>query len=300
MTKYNTWKEDAAAAECPQKPRASYAPKSAMEDANGLSISTVMEQHPVLSAAEEKALMGRKGTSGWPQAKDKLVLHNLRLVASIARKYDWMDGYSFEDIVSHGVIGLMAAIDRFNPDAGTKLSTYATYWIHQEIRDEMLYKRGQVRSPAYLEKMTAKVKRCCANLAAEGMDNPSDRLLSKLTGIPESKVRQIRNTRTDVVSMDAPVSGEDGMQVGDQISSGASVEDEAVSRATLIDVAAAIRKLKPIEQQVVMMRFGFVGGKPMTLEQCAEATGYTAEGCRKIQKAAISKLKADFREKKKP
>lgn len=141
MAKNN--KEDAAVAKCTVKPRSSYTPKIAKEDANGLSISAVMDQYPVLSAAEEKALVIKKWTSEWPQAKDKLVLHNLKLVSSIARKYNWMDETSFDDIVSHGVIGLMTAINRFDPNAGTKLSTYATYWITQEIREGLLYKQGQ-------------------------------------------------------------------------------------------------------------------------------------------------------------
>lgn len=295
MAKNN--KEDAASAKCTAKPRASYTPKSAKEDANRLSISALMDQYPVLSAAEEKALVSKKGTSEWPQAKDKLVLHNLKLVSSIARKYDWMDGCSFDDIVSHGVIGLMTAIDRFDPNAGTKLSTYATYWITQEIRNGLLYKRGQVRTPAYLEKMAAKVKRCCADLAREGETSPSDKLLSQCTGIPEDKVHKIRNACTGVMSMDTLISEAGGMQVGDRISSTANVEKEAMEKVTLADVTVAIKKLKPIEQQVVMMRFGFIDGIPMTLEQCAKETGYSTEGCRQIQASAIRKLQADYKER---
>lgn len=80
-------------------------------------------------------------------------------------------------------------------------------------------------------------------------------------------------------------------------SSTTNVEKEAVEKVTLSDVAAAIKKLEPIEQQVVMMRFGFIDGTPMTLEQCAKETGYSAEGCRRIQASAIRKLQADYKER---
>ncbi len=282
------------------KPGSSRVPKSSREEANRLSVKAIMDQYPVLSAAEEKELVSRKGTGQWPQAKEQLVLHNLRLVASIARKYDWMDEYSFDDIVSHGVIGLMAAIDRFDPRAGTKLATYATHWILQEIRDSLLYKRGQVKRPAYLEKMAAKLRRCYSELARDGDSSPSDQLLSQRTGIPERKVREIMDIYgKNAISMNAGVGDAEDAQVGDMIPSNVNVEDEAVRKITLMDIAEAVKKLKPIEQQIIMMRFGFVDGSPMTLEQCAEETGYSIEGCRQVQETAIRKLQADYRETKK-
>lgn len=281
------------------RPGASCMPKSSREEANRLSVDAIMDQYPILSAAEEKELVSRKGTSQWPQAKEQLVLHNLRLVASIARKYDWMDEYSFDDIVSHGVIGLMEAIDRFDPQVGTKLATYATYWIFQEIRDGLLYRRGQVKKPAYLEKMAAKLKRCCSELARDGDSSPSDQLLSQRTGIPERKVREIMDIYgKNVISMNADIGDAGDAQVGDMVPSNVNVEDEAVRKITLMDVAEAVKKLKPIEQQVIMMRFGFVGGSPMTLEQCSEKTGYSVEGCRQVQETAIRKLQADYKKTK--
>ena len=279
---------------------ASCMPKSSREEANRLSVDAIMGQYPPLSTAEEKELVSRKGTSRWPQAKEQLVLHNLRLVASIARKYDLMDEYSFDDIMSHGVIGLMAAIDRFDPQAGTKLATYATYWILQEIRDNLLYKRGQVKRPAYLEKMAVKLKRCYSELARDGEASPSDQLLSQRTGIPERKVREIMDIYgKNTISMNAGIGDMGDAQIGDMVPSNLNVEDEAVRKITLMDIAEAIKKLKPIEQQVIMMRFGFVGGYPMTLEQCAEETGYSVEGCRLVQKTAIRKLQADYWETRK-
>lgn len=279
--------------------KSSLMPRSSGEDVNSLSVGAIIDSYPMLSAAETRKLISQKGTRQWPQAKEQLVLGNLRLVASIARKYDWMEEYSFDDIVSHGVIGLMAAIDRFDPQMGAKLSTYATYWILQEIRNGLLYRRGQIKNPTYLEKMAAKVKRCRADLEKEGETNPSDELLAQRAGITKAKIKKIRYTYQDVVSMNAEIGDANDMQLGDLIPSNASVEDRVLTKVTLMDVAESIKKLRPIEQQVIMMRFGFVGGTPMTLEECAKETGYTAEGCRQVQETAIRKLQADYLEKQK-
>jgi len=293
--------EKAAMAEDTAKTKSDRMSQGSREYVNELSFNSIINQYPMLSAKEEKDLIRKKESEDWPTAKEKLVLGNLRLVASIAKKYDWMDGCSFDDIVSHGVIGLMKAIDRFDPKAGTKLSTYGSYWIQQEIRDELLYKRGQIRSPAYLEKMATRLKRCQTELAREGITDPSVEMLSERTGIPEKKVSKIMNTcNMGVISMDTPVgSDKEDLRIGDVIPSRDSVEDEAVKKITLLDVADAIKKLKPIEQIVIMMRFGFIDGKPITLEQCAKETGYSSEGCRHIQESAIRKLQADYKDKKK-
>lgn len=272
----------------------SHAPRSSRADVNGISTSAMISSCPMLSAAETSRLLSLKGTAQWPQAKEQLVLGNLRLVASIARRYDWMDGCSFDDIVSHGVIGLMTALDRFDPKTGLKLSTYATHWILQEIRDGLLYKRSQLKNPAYLEKMVARVKRCRSDLEKEGETNPSDELLAQRTGIPKAKVTKIRHIYKDVVSMNTEIGHADDMQLGDLIPSSVSVEDNALTKITLMDIAESIKKLRPIEQQVIMMRFGFINGTPMTLEECAKETGYTAEGCRYVQETAIRKLQADY------
>lgn len=272
----------------------SHAPCGSRADVNGISTSAMINSCPMLSAAETSRLLSLKGTAQWPQAKEQLVLGNLRLVASIARRYDWMDGCSFDDIVSHGVIGLMTALDRFDPKTGLKLSTYATHWILQEIRDGLLYKRSQLKNPAYLEKMVARVKRCRSDLEKEGETNPSDELLAQRTGIPKSKVTKIRHIYKDVVSMNTEIGHANDMQLGDLIPSNVSVEDNALTKMTLMDIAESIKKLRPVEQQVIMMRFGFINGTPMTLEECAKETGYTAEGCRYVQETAIRKLQADY------
>lgn len=267
-----------------------------IEHGNGLSFSTIINESPMLSEKEQTELLGRKGTSEWPAAREKLVLSNLRLVTSIAKKYAWMDGCSFDDIMSHGVIGLMKALDRFDPEAGAKLSTYGTKWIKQEIRDELLYKRGQIRNPAYMEKLITKMKRCQEEFSHEGVRNPAVWMLAERMGLPEKKVQQLLDvSKMGLVSMDAPVGDEvNASTIESMIPSAKSVEDEAVEKITLNDVAAAIRKLKPIEQKVIMMRFGFIGGRPMTLEECARETGYSLEGCRHIQQAAVRKLQEDY------
>jgi len=265
-------------------------------DANGLSFSSIMNQYPMLSPKQEKELINKKGTAEWPEAKEKLLLSNLRLVKNIERRYEWIDGCSLDDVVSHGVIGMMKAIDRFDPNEGTRLSTYGTQWILQEIRDELLYKKGQIRNPAYMEKLVARLKRCRTELEQEGIPNPSLGLLSERTGIPMKNIHKvIAVCNMDMISMEAAVSSDtDDLVVGDALTSGESIEDKAVENLTLLDVAKAIKKLKPIEQKIIMMRFGFIDGKPMTFAQCAKETGHSEENCRWISEEAIKKLQADY------
>ncbi len=268
---------------------------------NSLTFRSIINQYPVLSLKEERALIGKKGTKEWPKAKDKLVLSNLRLVVSIARRYAWIDGCSFDDVMSHGVIGLMKALDRFDPKEGVRFSTYGTQWILQEIRDGLLYKKGQIRSPAYMEKLVARLKKCRAELAQEGIPDPSAELLSERTGLSIKNIHKISAvSNMDMISMEASVgSDKDDLVVGDTLTSWENIEDEAVRKITLMDVAEAIKKLGSIEQKIIMMRFGFIDGETMTFEQCAKATGYSPESCRRINKGAIKKLQADYMEKKK-
>ena len=147
-----------------------------------------------------------------------------------------------------------------------------------------------------MEKLVARLKRCRAELAQEGVSNPSMELLSERTGIPMKNIHKvIAVCNMDMISMEASVSSDnDDLVVGDALTSGESIEDEAVNNVTLLDVAEAIRKLEPLEQKIIMMRFGFIDGKPMTFEQCAKETGYSAESCRRFSEAAIKKLQADY------
>ncbi len=298
MAACNTkWTAKAADTAKSAKTESTSMPQGSKEHDSRLSFSSIINQNPMLSSDEKKELINKRGTAEWPAAKKKLVLGNLRLVASIAKEYAWIDGCSFDDVMSHGVIGLMKALDRFDLEAGTKFSTYGSKWIRQEIRDELLYKRGIIRIPAYMEKLITKFKKCKAELFQEGIWNPTVEMLSQRMRIPEKKVQQLLEIcEMSIISLDA---SSDSFLISDMVSSTSRMEDEAVEKITLKDVTKAIKKLKPIEQKVILMRFGFIDGEPMTLEQCAREIGYSIEGCRQIQESAIQKLQADYKDRKK-
>ncbi len=295
MTACNA-KGEAKTADTAKSTRSKYTDTSQniKEHDSNLSFRSIISQNPMLSSEEKKELINKKETEEWPEARKKLVLGNLRLVASIAKEYVWMDDCSFDDIMSHGVIGLMKALDHFDLEADTKFSTYGTKWIRQEIRDGLLYKRGIIRTPAYMEKLITKFKKSKDEFIQKGIGNPSVAMLSEQMGVPEKKIQQILEIcKISTISLDELVnSGSDSILLGDTLF--ANAEDEAVEKITLKDVAKAMKKLKPVEQKVIMMRFGFMNGEPMTLEQCARETGYSIEGCRHIQETAIQKLQADY------
>lgn len=271
-------------------------------DERGISYRFIINQSSLLSWEETQELLSKKGTPEWPAAREELILSNLKLIISIAKKYVWIDGYSWDDVISYGVIGLMKAIDRYDPKIGTKLSTYVVYWINAAIWNELLYKKGLIRNPAHMEKLVAKMDKYQKETEKKTGRKLSVEDLSKLMKLPEKKIRFILELHNrNMESLDAPAYAADscgvndsGFLAGDTVHSKDDVEDEAVRRVTLAEIMAAIKKLKPNEQKVIMLKFGFVGGEPMSMEQCSKKLGCSEETARRNLKAAIRKLQAVY------
>ncbi len=275
-------------------------PKSPDDDP-GLSFRSIINRNPILSHEEIQELFNMKGTPEWPAAREKLVLSNLRLVVKVASKYVFREICSLDDVVSYGVIGLIKAIDRFDIKAGTRLSTYAVYWIEETICSELIYKKDLIRLPDYVHKLAIKLDKILKASERDTGSKPSMETLAKLMGLPESKVQFIMNLRhRDTFSLDAPVSDDrtdtdtSDLVFGEAIPSEQDVEEEAVKRVSLSDIMSAVKKLEPFEQRVIMLRFGFVGGEPMSLRQCAKELGCSDETVRRTANAAIQKLQHDY------
>lgn len=275
-------------------------------DTAGISFREIINQNPMLSPDESRALIKKKGTAEWPAAREKLILGNLKLVVSVAKKYAWLDGCSMDDIVSHGIIGMMKALDRYDPTVETTVATYAVYWIEASINDELLYQQSLIRNPAYVEKLLLKLGQYQRQVFLETGAKASVAALAKMMEMPEEKVHyllklQHRNVASldDSVGASAKVQvrdsdGEDDLFISEVVPSAVSVEEEVVRRITLRQVTAAIRKLKPFEQKVIALRFGFVGGEPLTLQQCAKKLDCSDESIRRALASAIRKLQDDY------
>lgn len=271
-------------------------------DTAGLSYREIINQNPTLTPEESKELIKKKGTAEWPAARERLILGNLKLVVSIAKRYVWMNGCSMDDIMSHGIIGLMKALDRYDPDAGTQVSTYAVYWIEASINDELRYQQCLIRNPAYVEKLILKLGQYQRQIFLETGARASVEVLAKMMEMPEEKIHYLLKLQhRDVASLDDAVGvsaktrdGDDDLFIGEIVPSAINVEDEVVKRLTLKQVTAAIRKLKPFEQKVIALRFGFVGGEPLTLQQCAKKLDCSDERIRRALTSAIRKLQDDY------
>lgn len=260
-------------------------------------LTKIINQYPLLTASEERELLAKKGTEQWDDAREKLVLSNLRLIASVASSYGWIeecDG-DFEDILMHGIIGFMIALERFKLEKESKLSTYATYWINQEIQNGLVNKRGRIKLPQNIRQTAGVLWRAEARLLQDGVQHPTYQMLSEETGIPLKRVRTVMDAVSIMVtSMNTPVGEDDGDEFGDFIGSPVCVEDEALKHVLTEKLLRSVAELPETERRVILMRYGFEDGYPKTLEECSMATGLSCESCRKIQLKAEMKLKKNM------
>lgn len=246
---------------------------------------------PLLTQEQELRLAARCA-EGDKDAKDTLITSNLRLVVSVAKRFNGK-GMSFGDIIQEGNIGLMRAVDKYDHTKGFRFSTYATWWIRQAIVRALADKAFDIRIPVHMWDMVNKVRRERARLMKELEREPSLEEYSETLGLPEDRVKEILNITKTVVSLDTPVGEEEDTTIGDFIpDDAAEAPDEAVSKSMLNGIVIELLDtLTQREAMVIKMRFGFVDGRSYTLEEVGERLGVTRERVRQIEAKAIRKLR---------
>ena len=245
--------------------------------------------YPLLTSEEEIAL-GQRSLMGDKSAKDQLTCHNLRLVVSMAKRYRG-NGLDMLDLVQEGSLGLMKAVDKFDPSMGYRLSTYAVWWIKQNI-ERALGSVKIIRLPVYMTELIKKYKRVSAAFAAKNKREPTEDELMKLMGISRKKVKEVLFNLVEVSSLDVPVGEKDEDTVGSFVPSDEKTPEQIlVERAYYQEVRDVLKVLTPRENKVVRMRMGFVGGEPYTLEKTGAALGITRERVRQIEAKALKKLR---------
>ena len=247
---------------------------------------------PLLTIAEEITL-ARRIRRGDKAARDHMISANLRLVVKIAMDYKDF-GLPLLDLISEGNIGLIKAVERFDPRKGGKLSTYAAWWIKQSIKRALANQSKTIRLPVHLVDKISKMRRTAMKLTEELGREPTDEELAIELQIPTSKVAHLKSVSVRPASLDAPV-GEDG----DSATFGEIVgDDNAINpydglrdKNQNSDLHAMVESLDEREAEIIKLRFGLDGKDELTLEEVGKKFHVTRERIRQLEYLALSKMR---------
>lgn len=245
-----------------------------------------------LLTAIEEVTLARKVRDGDIEAKKQLMTANLRLVVSIAKKYIGR-GLSFLDLIQEGNLGLVRAVDKFDPERGFKFSTYATWWIRQAITRAIADQARTIRIPVHMVETINKFTHTQRRLVQELGREPLPEEIAAEVGMDLKKVKHIMKISQDIVSLDAPVGSEEDSNLGDFIEDVNSVSpDEATNRQVLKEnIHDILQYLTPREKKIIKMRYGLGDGVGHTLEQVGREFGVTRERIRQIEAKVLQKLR---------
>jgi len=244
----------------------------------------------LLTPAEERELARRKDL-GDDDAKRRLIECNLRLVMSITRNYT-RAGVPLLDLIQEGNLGLIRAVEKFDYTLGYKLSTYATWWIRQSISRALAEQGRTIRLPVHVADQVRRVTRARRVLGQKLNRDPSVDEIAKEADFTPKRVQELLELVQDHVSLETPV-GDGESMMGDLIEdhNASAPEAETSDKLRSSELAEAIARLKPRQQQVLVERFGLNGGKPKTLEEVGKILGITRERVRQLETRALRELR---------
>lgn len=251
-----------------------------------------IEKIPLLDRDEEYklAVMAKKGDS---YARNRLVESNLRFVVSIAKQYQ-NRGLPLSDLISEGNIGLLTAMDKFEPEKGYHFISYAVWWIRQSILKAIGEKSRMIRLPMNRTADLVQILQAKTNLEENGYNDASIEDIAADCGMTKDQVLEVMQMSREVSSLDAPVGAEEDSSFGDFIESDLQKPDEVVMDEALKEsVKRILDTLPERERGIIALRFGLEGKKPMSLKEVGELYNLTKERIRQIEKKVLGQLSED-------
>ena len=255
---------------------------------------------PMISHEEEYEL-ALKAQQGDKNAREKLINSNLRFVVTVAKKYQGQ-GLPLEDLINEGNIGLLTAIDKFEPDKGYHFISYAVWWIRQSIMKAVCEKSRAVRLPLNRANELFQIQKIQKALIHDsGSTDVSVEEIADASGLEADLVKDLLAVSREMVSFDAPVASKGELsdsKVGDFIEDEKlGPEEEVINKSLKNDIESLLSTLTDKEREIIIMRFGLYDVKPMSLKEIGDQYGLTKERIRQIEKRAIEKMRMPNRYK---
>jgi RNA polymerase primary sigma factor len=242
---------------------------------------------------KEEIDLSKRAKQGEKKARHRLIEKNLRLVVSVAKKYRGY-GLPFEDLIQEGNIGLMKAVEKFDPERGFRFSTYATWWIRQAVQRAVTDKGRTIRVPVHMIEKISKVFRAHNELSAELEREPTEEEVAERLEWTIDEVRDVKEAMLDVTSLDKPLgSEEDGAELGNLIEDeqASNTPDSVMREVELMQLREAIENLPGRSRYVLIRRYGLGGLESATLAELADELGICSERVRQLQREGMYRIK---------
>jgi RNA polymerase primary sigma factor len=253
-----------------------------------------INETPLLNAKQEKEL-AHLIEVGNSEARDQMVRANLRLVVNIARSYTGK-GLALQDLIEEGNLGLLRAVEGFDPNMNTRFSTYASYWIKQSIKRALVNTAKTIRIPAYMVELLSKWRRATAKLTDELGRAPTQEEIARSLDLPKKKLNIIKKAIRVYNSTPQTDQAETGWSLGEMLTDERTKtpDNEMVEADDLSHVMQLLEKMDQREATILRMRFGLDDEEPKTLKEIGECLGLTRERVRQIESEALAKLADDL------
>jgi RNA polymerase primary sigma factor len=244
-----------------------------------------------LLTAEEELELAARIEQGDVEARDRMVRANLRLVVNISRGYTGK-GLSLQDLIEEGNLGLLRAVEGFDPTVGTRFSTYASYWIKQSIKRALINSAKTIRIPAYMVELLSKWRRATARLSEELGRTPTNEEVARVLGLPKKKLPIIRKAIRISNSTPQSDQSESGWSLGEMVMDERlkSPDEMLLDHDILRHAMDLLDDLEERESMVLKLRFGLDGDEPKTLKEIGTELGLTRERVRQIETEALRRL----------